>query len=327
MGQNLLPIRISQLNRLAAIVNQDDLFIIERSDGTNLKVPASLVLSPGEENTGDAWSSTTTYADGDLVSFGDLVFISQQDDNTGNSPNPANDTTYWHKATNSESNGGLSVYTAGLYTKFSLVYRESDDSFYYSIPSRLPFESTTLDASITAGDFRILETGGGGDVSIIFTATLPVTGVIDTLYVNTTNNTLHYWNGAEYVNLGGSGTPERPNMEQPITANNQTANVDFDDIEVRTFNFADGINTFTVQVDNISTTERYNTIVIDNSDNNTSLNVTFNDQAGAITYRRARNDFPGIYPTMDVAANSIWEISFENRSSTVVLVEFIDAEQ
>lgn len=125
---------------------------------------------------------------------------------------------------------------------------------------------------------------------------------------------------------GGGGAAERENTTTVVSADAQTTTVDFSAVEVETLDISDLVTTHIIAVSGLSTTERYNTIVIDNTDNTVGLNVTFNDQTGSIKFRNAKNDFPGTYPTMNVAAGAIWEISFENRSSAVVTVSFDELE-
>lgn len=125
---------------------------------------------------------------------------------------------------------------------------------------------------------------------------------------------------------GGGGASERENTTVAVSANTQTTTVDFSGVGVKTLSIADTINTHTIAVGNLSDTERYNTLVIDNSVNTVGLTVTFNDQTGTIKYRGAKNDFPGTYPNMNVPAGTIWEVSFENRSATVTTVNFEEIE-
>lgn len=133
--------------------------------------------------------------------------------------------------------------------------------------------------------------------------------------------------GWQFSELSGGGASERENITSSVVSlEAQTTVVDFSDVKVLTVPFNDGITTHIIAVSGLSLTERYNTIVIDNSANNSGLNVTFNDQTGAIKYRGAKNDFPGIYPTMEVKAGTIWNVSFENRSDTLVEVSFDEVE-
>lgn len=119
---------------------------------------------------------------------------------------------------------------------------------------------------------------------------------------------------------------ERENTTTSITLDAQTTTVDFSAVQVESLTFDDLLTTHTVALSNLSTTERYNTIVIDNSSNTVGLTVTFDDQTGAIQYRNAKNEFPGTYPNMNVAAGAIWEVSFENRSATLTIVSFDEME-
>lgn len=127
------------------------------------------------------------------------------------------------------------------------------------------------------------------------------------------------------LNAGG-GTSERGNNTIVIASDLLTTTVDFDSVEVRTLDIDDGITDHTIAVSNLSTTERYNTLIIDNTDNLSGLTVVFNDQTGAIQFRGSKNDFPGIYPNMNVSSGAIWNVSFENRSATLTEVSFDELE-
>ena len=47
--------------------------------------------------------------------------------------------------------------------------------------------------------------GGSTTQPIIFVSALPITGVINTLYVNTTSDALFYWDGSDFVKLASGG--------------------------------------------------------------------------------------------------------------------------
>jgi len=143
---------------------------------------------------------------------------------------------------------------------------------------------------------------------------------------NTTTAQQERYDGATWVGVGGGGAAERENTTTVVAADSLTTTVDFSAVEVETLDIDDGVTDHTIAVSNLSTTERYNTLVIDNSANTVGLTVTFNDQTGAITYRNAKNEFPGVYPTMNIAADAIWEVSFENRSAALTVVSFDEME-
>lgn len=309
--QQFTVVRIGDLNLVEELL-PDDIVHIQRGN-IDLHVLGSAVRSSGAENLGDAWIETATYAQGDIRSYQNEAFISLQNDNQGNRPNTQNDTAWWRKVDRSASSGSLGTYATGLYSKFSLVFDDNDDVFYYTNPASIPFESTSLQADINAGNFIAY-----GIDQIIFVSTLPATGITERLYVQTTDNTLHRWTGTAFVDFGGGGASERENTTTAVSAAAQTTTVDFEAVEVETLTIADTINTHTLAVSNLSATERYNTVVIDNSANTVALVLTINDQSGAITFRGAKNDFPGTYPQMNIPAGTIWEINFENRSATLI---------
>lgn len=147
-------------------------------------------------------------------------------------------------------------------------------------------------------------------------------------------NTLYkitYYNGSWTLkrldNEGnGGGAAERENTTKVVGGNAQTTTIDFSGVDVKTITFNNSITTHIIAVSNLSVTERYNTLIIDNSANSVGLTVTLNDQTGGVTYRGAKNDFPGLYPNINIAANSVWNISFENRSATLTEISFDEVE-
>lgn len=111
-------------------------------------------------------------------------------------------------------------------------------------------------------------------------------------------------------------------------ANNATYTVDFTGSVLHTLNIASAATALTLAVSGLSTTERVNTIIFDNTAvGAVGVTVTFNDQSSAITFRRSMNEFPGTYPSMNIAANAIWEVNFFNESATVVYVDFNEVEE
>ena len=111
-------------------------------------------------------------------------------------------------------------------------------------------------------------------------------------------------------------------------ANNATFTVEMSGSAVTTLNVADTATAIGLAVNGaVAGMERKNKIIIDNSANTVALSVTFDDQSGAITFRRAVNEFPGTYPTMNVGIGAIWEIEFESESATTILLDFIEIEE
>lgn len=319
MAENqFTAIQIASLQNIATELMQSDVFHIQRN-GIDYQIPASLVRSSGTEETGDAWDSTVTYSTGDIVSRFDTIFISQQDNNLNQSPNPNADTDYWHSATRSESNGGLGVYATGLYTIFSLVFDTNDGLFYYTDNDSLPFESTSLQTDVNEGRFILLETS-----KIQFVSSLPTTGNTEILYINTTDNTLHIWTGTAYEDLGGADL--RPlNNVVTVSADAQTVTINGEEEQVYRYSFDDGVETFIIAFSNISSEDEYrNKLIIDNSSNDSGLTVTLNDNSGAITFENADNDFPGTSPNINIPANTKWTLRFENESNTLIYINYIE---
>lgn len=118
----------------------------------------------------------------------------------------------------------------------------------------------------------------------------------------------------------------RPNsLGITISVDSQTTIIDLSATEVQTLDISDGVTTHTLSLSNLSSTERSNTIVIDNRDNLSGLIVTIDDQSASIDIYAADNDFPGIFPQMEVVAGSRWEINYEPRGASSVMMSFIPA--
>ncbi|MDC7243327.1 MAG: hypothetical protein PQJ44_05190 [Sphaerochaetaceae bacterium] len=125
-----------------------------------------------------------------------------------------------------------------------------------------------------------------------------------------------------YVGLiesDGGGASERENTTTSITADGETTTVDFDEVQVETLVFDDTLTTHTIAVTNLSTTERYNTIVIDNTSNTSGLTITLDDSSGTISFRNIK-EFLSITSGINVPAESIVKIDLYNRSETIIEV-------
>ena len=133
---------------------------------------------------------------------------------------------------------------------------------------------------------------------------------------------------ANTVTIAGAATVGARAISSTAIANNATHTVDMSASAVVQLNVAAAATAITLAVSNLQATmEMRNKVIIDNNANSSALNVTFNDQSGAITFRRALNEFPGTYPTMNVPANTIWEVEFESESATRILLDFIQTEE
>lgn len=122
---------------------------------------------------------------------------------------------------------------------------------------------------------------------------------------------------------GGGGAAERESTTATlVTLDAQTTTIDFSDVEVLTVPFDDGVTTHILSVSNLSTTERKNGLIIDNTANNSGLTLTFDDQTGAIKFDGPENGFSGTFPNFNIAANSKWRFEFYPVSTTEVTVTF-----
>ncbi len=122
---------------------------------------------------------------------------------------------------------------------------------------------------------------------------------------------------------------ELPQLRVATSANiadAATYTVDFMNQVLHTLNIAANATTLTLAVSNLSITERANTIIFDNSANTSDVAIAFDDQSGAISFRRSLNEFPGVYPSMNVVAGTIWEVNFYSESATAVFVDFNQVE-
>ena len=226
-------------------------------------------------------------------------------------------------ATQNLGNVRALIVSATAPTNTNLIWRDTSTSPH---TTRLYNTSTStwIAISMTGGtsDPDAIHDNVAGEIAAITEKTSPVDA--DLLLIEDSEDSNNK-KRVEVGNLATGGASERVNSTQAL-ANGATYTVDFSQAQIVTLTIANGNTTGTLAVSNLTTTERYNTVVIDSSANASGLTITFNDQSGTIDYRGPVNDFPGTYPNMNVAANAIWEINFENRSTSVVTVNFEEVE-
>lgn len=125
---------------------------------------------------------------------------------------------------------------------------------------------------------------------------------------------------------GGGGISLRPlNIPIAISSDAQTITIDGSKQEVYRYSYNDGVTTGIIAFSNISSTEEFNNkLIVDNSANNSGLNLTLNDQSGALTFENADNDFPGTLPNINIPANTKWTFRIENESDTLIYINYIE---
>ncbi len=119
-------------------------------------------------------------------------------------------------------------------------------------------------------------------------------------------------------NLGA----KRVTSTEPLIQNQEYVTNFSEDGKVVTLTVADLITLASLAFSSLSVDEKYNTIIIDNTLNTAGLNLSINDQSGALNIEYADNDFPGIYPTVNIAAGTKWRIDFGNTSATNITMDF-----
>lgn len=252
--------------------------------------PGGVLLDSGQKPGGGesinvpGWDENVAYPLNFVVQENGLLFASKVADNLGNQPPESGENDFWREVSQSESSG-TPLWAAGLYTE------------------------------IRARVFRI-ESG------VIVEYVLTVAE--NELPFESTDFAAELAAGQWQQLGGGGGSSERPITSQSIS-NNGSYNVDFADSIVRRLNVAAGATAITLGVTGLTgiTVERKTKVIIDNSATGAvGLTVTFNDQSSAINFNAPLNDFPGVYPAMNVPDGQIWEVEFENESATDVAIYF-----
>lgn len=164
LGLNLNPSSILRL----PVYNPD-------TDDTEQIILAAIL--PQDTVTPDAWQPDVSYNDGDIKSFDNKIWISQQDDNEG--VTPGTDTDFWVQSSVSNS---LDLWAAGVYlAAIPVVFKVIGNSLYmfYLKSATRPYNSTDFFAELSAGDWQIIT---ALDLQSTNTTTVPI--VIDFLHLD-----------------------------------------------------------------------------------------------------------------------------------------------
>jgi len=145
------------------------------TDDTEQIILAAIL--PQDVITPDAWQPDVSYSEGDIKSFDNKIWISQQDDNEGITP--GTDTDFWIQSSVSAS---LDLWAAGVYLATTpIVFKLIGNSLYmfYLKSVTRPYNSTDFFAELEAGDWEMI---AALDLQSVNTTTASI--VIDFLHLD-----------------------------------------------------------------------------------------------------------------------------------------------
>jgi hypothetical protein len=110
-------------------------------------------LIPAAQEKPDAWQDDIVYMEGDIVSFNDNIYISEEDDNLANIPSssPSSWTTQPVQQASS-----VTAWQAGVYTQTKAVVKHlyNNRLLLFELQAPAPFNSTNIATEYAAGTWK-----------------------------------------------------------------------------------------------------------------------------------------------------------------------------
>jgi len=144
-----------ELNELTIPISSAGIPIQDPESGATYHIKVSNLI--GEQATDSiAYQEDLSYNDGDVVSFLNQLWISQQDDNYG--VIPGTDEDYW-VADNKAVSTGIPLYAAGIYTNVNaavFVLIGNELRLARLVSAVRPYVSVNFTTELAAGDWQLL---------------------------------------------------------------------------------------------------------------------------------------------------------------------------
>lgn len=181
--------RIPELNPISNPTPSAQLPIYDPSTDTTYRVALS-IINPAVTDQPDQWDADITYALGDIVSYSQgpgqpfEIWVSTAGSNQGNIPGPSS--SFWDTPADTPSVGFPAPWAAGIYTAAYIAVVHNNTIFWLDPAAGRPYNSTDIDAEITAGDWINLGATTSGTVTSVSSGNL---SPLFTVAVNTPSTT------------------------------------------------------------------------------------------------------------------------------------------
>jgi hypothetical protein len=198
-------VRIPGLTYKGAIPTNAEIPYYLPADDTTYRMNASDIMASAA-SPDDAWNENTVYNDGDISTYGGEVWISNENDNTGNPPGPTS--THWTIGVHAAA--GEAYWSPGVYTGDApIVIKEKPAGVFgqYLLVAPRPFNSVDFDTELAAGKWKPLAPPAGAgafetydfDSDLFTEQSILFSGPIDTLSVVKSDaiNSLSYQAGLD----------------------------------------------------------------------------------------------------------------------------------